>query len=90
MKLGSLGFSDVQELKAGDIIFECEYGNNICVRVLEAPTVTEEGERKQASWIAEVVGDKNGHFEAGSTINYLVTEGYMHYGPKLYYHKQYA
>lgn len=84
-----LGFEEVVELKVGDIIYECEAGTNIGVRVLEVPTITEEGSR-QARWTAEVVSDSGGSWKAGETIDYLCTERYMHYGPKLYRHKEYS
>lgn len=78
---------EVKDLKVGDIIYECEYGTNIEVRVLSTPGRSQATEhldyRTQWSWKAE-------NTQTGEVIDYLLTEGLSHYGPRLYRQPQYA
>lgn len=69
--------------KVGDIFYECQYGANLEARVTEAPTLkTLEDGRRQWSWTAE-------NTQNGEKIEYLVTEGLEHYGPRIYEEPQY-
>ncbi|UDF29319.1 UNVERIFIED_ORG: hypothetical protein LHK14_17670 [Roseateles sp. XES5] len=76
--------NEIEHLAVGDIIYECEMFMNAEVRVTEVPTctVTDEG-WKQWRWKAENTQD-------GSIVDYLLTEGLSHYGPRLYREPQYA
>lgn len=72
------------DIKVGDIFYECEAGMNIEAKVTVAPIVSNEFEgRKQWSWKAE-------NTQNGDTIDYLITEGLEHYGPRLYRQPQYC
>lgn len=82
----SISFDDLAELKVGDIIFECEGGLNIKTKVLTVPIASKQKdgeERRTLKWDAENTEDK-------TPISYFVTEGYMHYGPRLYMEPQYC
>lgn len=70
--------------KVGDIFYECQSGANIEARVIEAPKklVTGDGQT-QWSWAAE-------NTQNGERIDYLMTEGLPHYGPRLYREPQYC
>jgi hypothetical protein len=75
---------DIPSLKVGDVIYECEAGMNIEARVTEAPTETGYVDgRKQWQWKAV-------NTQCGEEINYLLTEGLSHYGPRLYRNPQYC
>ena len=76
--------NEIPDLKVGDVIYECEGGINIEVRVESVP-VEEEGHegRRFWCWTAENTQD-------GTTINYSLTEGLSCYGPRLYRSPQYA
>ncbi len=72
----------VKTLEVDDVIYECEYGTNIEVRIVTKPERSDTG---QWTWVGETkIGDSE-----VSTIDYLITEGYAHYGPKLYTEPQY-
>jgi hypothetical protein len=60
------------DLNVGDVFYEFAYGENLEMTVVEEVT----HENGQYRWIAE---DKN-----GERFNYLITDGYEHYGPKIY------
>jgi hypothetical protein len=64
-------------LNVGDVFYECEHGENLQMTVVE-PVSHENGQWK---WAA-----KN---ESGEQFNYLITDGYEHYGPKIYSEPQY-
>jgi hypothetical protein len=82
----SIRDSEVKDLKIGDVIYECEYGMNIEVRVVSVPVGSESsdalGKRQQWAWIGE-------NTQTGDRIEYLLTEGLSHYGPRLYRQPQY-
>lgn len=82
--MASIKDSEIPTLEVGDIIYECEarFGN-LEAKVTEKPTetVTEDG-KKQWRWAAENTQD-------GSKIDYLITEGLSHYGPRIYRQPQY-
>lgn len=69
----------VEDIEIGDIHYECEYGKNLQVMVLTEPVRNGKG---QWSWKSE-------DCKTEKEIEYLVTEGASHYGPKLYYKPQY-
>lgn len=80
----SIRDEEIMSLKVGDIIYECEAGMNLEARVTEAPVESEGHEgRKQWAWKAVNTQD-------GTPINYLLTGGLSHYGPRLYRQPQYA
>lgn len=69
-----------QDLKLGDKFYECEYGVNMEFEVVEAP-VSEQTEildttHLQWRW--------KGKRKDGEIVEFLLTEGYGHYGPKIY------
>lgn len=71
-------------LKIGDLFYECEGGMNIEAKVTEAVTEHEGFEgRKQWKWKA--VNTQN-----GEEIDYLLTDGLSHYGPRIYGQPQYC
>lgn len=83
--MSSFDFDELAKLKVGDIIFECEMGLNIKAKVLSVPVEGKsqgEPDRRTLKWDAENTEDK-------THIGYFVTEGYMHYGPRLYTEPQY-
>lgn len=70
--------------KVGDVFYECQSGANIEARVVEAPKMTRTDDGKtQWSWVAE-------NTQNGERIDYLLTEGMTHYGPRLYRSPQYV
>ena len=75
------------ELNVGDIFYECQSGTNIKAKVTTQPKskkVTLAGkECVQWEWTAlNVTTDVK--------INYCLTEGFEHYGPRLYNEPQYV
>ena len=84
--MSSIRDEELKDLKVGDVIYECEYGTNIEVRLTSAPTSAESsealGKRTQWRWTAE-------NTQTGEVIDYLLTEGLSHYGPRLYRQPQY-
>lgn len=79
----SIRDSEVPSLQIGDIFYECEAGMNIEARVLTVPKEVADEGRRHWEWQAE--NTKN-----GEVINYSLTEGLSHYGPRLYRDPQYA
>jgi hypothetical protein len=61
-----------EDLYIGSVFYECEYGMNLRM-VTETRPIFENGQWK---WTARDPDDE--------LTYYLVTEGYEHYGPKLY------
>lgn len=81
----SIRDSEIQNFKIGDVFYECEMGMNIEARVTSEPVATfSEGlDKRQWTWTAE-------NTQNGKQINYLLTEGMSHYGPRLYRMPQYC
>lgn len=83
-----LTFDEIRFLEAGDIFYECEYGLNIEAKVIKKPVAeyveifSNKPKKLQYKW--EAVNTKN-----GATIDYLMTESLVHYGPRLYKRPQY-
>lgn len=67
-----------KNLNVGDVFYESAYGIDLKMTVVE-PVTHENG---KWNWIAE---NKD-----GTRCNYLITDGYEHYGPKLYAEPQYG
>lgn len=67
-----------KDLNVGDVFYECEYGENLEMTVVEEVA----HENGQYRWVAE---NKN-----GERFNYLITDGYEHYGPKIYSEPMYV
>jgi len=70
-----------KNLKIGDEFYEFAYGFNmhlvVTSHVKENTVIIDGKERTQYSWFARNV-------DTDHEVEYLVTEGYAHYGPKLY------
>lgn len=75
----------VAQFKPGDVFYECEYGLNIEARVVSRPLEGWSNSLGRRQWRFTAVNVHN-----GVPIDYLVTEGYSHYGPRLYREPQYA
>lgn len=82
--MGCIRDSEIQNLKVGDVFYECEMGRNIEARVTEAP-VEGKGIEGRTTWSWKAVNTQN-----GKEIDYLITEGYSHYGPRLYTDPEYV
>lgn len=65
------------KLNIGDVFYECEAGMNLKMTVVEE-VIHESG---QWRWIAEDID--------GTRFDYLITDGYEHYGQKIYSEPQY-
>lgn len=61
-----------KDLNVGDVFYEFAFGKNLEMTVVEEVT----HEYGQYRWVTE---DKN-----GERFDYLITDGYEHYGPKIY------
>lgn len=82
--MASIRDDEIQNLAVGDIFYECEMFANIEAEVIEAPVSADGFEgRKQWRWKAR-------NTQNGEVIDYLLTEGLSHYGPRLYREPQYA
>lgn len=80
----SIRDADIPNLKVGQIIYECESGYNIEIRVTSVPVETVGYERRRA-WAWTGVNTQN-----DETIKFLLTEGLSHYGPRLYTDPEYC
>jgi len=80
--IARLSFKEVAELKVGDRFIETDRhlpGVMLECEVVEAPTLT----NSQLRWKGKLV-DKVGHgIPVGEVIDYLLTEGFTHYGPTI-------
>lgn len=69
-----------KNLKDGDVFYECEYGMSYQYKVVGDVQITmyedTNTERHQWQW--------KGVSPDGREVDFLVTEGFEHYGPKLY------
>ncbi len=74
----SLSIKELEKLEVDDTLFECQSGYNLMATILTAPV--REGDR--LTWTAES--------KDGAVINYLITDGNEHYGPRLYWEPQYC
>lgn len=79
----------VKDLKKGQIVYECERGENIELVVLEDPEYSEENEGWCCRvWNARAVTMDN--WGTGKIVDLFQREDMPHYGPKLYYTPQYG
>ncbi len=80
----SIQDEEISSLKPGDVVYECERGMNLEVRIETAPTESADSDgRRKWQWMAT-------NTQNGERIYYLLTEGLSHYGPRLYREPQYA
>lgn len=82
--MSSIPDSEIKNLAVGEVFYECEMFMNVEARVTEAPTPAGEMEGRQ-QWRWKAVNTQN-----GKEIDYLLTEGFSHYGPRLYRKPQYV
>jgi hypothetical protein len=75
------------DLNVADIFYECQSGFNIKCKALTRPEWLEEETlgkiNRHWTWLAENVF-------SGEKISYGLTEGFEHYGPRLYWQPQYG
>jgi hypothetical protein len=64
----------IENIKIGDIHYEFEYNCGIKCAVIASPIRSDDG---QWRW-------KSKNVKTGQEIDYLVTDGFEHYGPNLY------
>ena len=76
-----LTIEEIKALEVGDIIYECDMGYNAEVEILSVPTTGLDS--NAYDWEGK-------NTQSGRIINFRVTEGFGHYGPKLYREPQYA
>ena len=74
------GNVEVQNIKVGDIHYE--YEGSVYAKV-EVITLPESDGRGGWRWMAN-------NMKTGEEVHYFVTEGWGHYGPKLYDHEAYT
>lgn len=71
-----------KQLEVGSVFYESEYGIELTLETTTKPIRTEDGQWK---WSAIVIDSHpEGEYPVDdSEIDYLITEGYAHYGPKI-------
>lgn len=75
---------EIKDFKIGEKFYECQSGYNMEFIVLSIPVEQEGYEgRKQWSWKAK-------NTQSGKEIDFLLTEGLSHYGPRLYRQPEYC
>ncbi len=84
MKYTTKGGIVLEDIKIGDIHYEFEYGFGIKCEVITQPERIENGGDVQWKWKSRNVNNPE------KEINYLVTEGFSHYGPNLYDYEAYT
>lgn len=77
--------AEIQHLKPGDVFYECESGLNIEARVVSSPVKGWSASLERNQWRFTAI-----NVHTGAPIDYLLTEGFSHYGPRLYREPQYA
>jgi hypothetical protein len=75
----SLSFDEVAALEVGSVVYECQYGLNVEVKVMTKPVIDETGEAKQVRF----EGACSHNSDHGPT-KFLLTKGFESYGPSLY------
>lgn len=75
-----------ETLDVGDEFYEEDYGQRIRLQVTEGTTIKmmESEGRRQFVWKAIEILDLSDVEYTGREIEYLITEGYEHYGPNVY------
>lgn len=66
-------------MKNGDVFYECEYGRNYEFIVVTEPKC----DNNKWTWTAK-------NTKTDQIVEYLITEGYEHYGPRIYSQPQYV
>lgn len=69
-----------KRLAVGDVFYECEYGVQATIKVTEKPYRTDEGQWK---WKGEIIETTDNNIMMLGECDYLITEGYEHYGPRI-------
>lgn len=80
----SIADGEVPDFEVGYVFYECESGMNLEAKVTSKP-VEVEGLDGKRSWEWTAQNTQN-----GSSIDYKLTEGFSHYGPRLYTKPQYV
>lgn len=79
----SLSFDQIKTLKVGDSFYDCGYGKSINFIVTESPIIGNGVDgHATLSW--------KGINAEGVIIDFLITQGLEHYGPKIYGFDPYA
>lgn len=75
----SLSFKEIADLEVGDVLVESSQYGDIYFKVASEPVVEYVSglDRSQVSFDGVSL-------KSGDTINYLLTEGLEHYGPRIY------
>lgn len=82
--MSSIPFEKVAKFKVDDIFYECQYGMNMEFRVLTVPEQSEGyNGRACLSWTAV-------NTKTNVTIDFGLTKGLEHYGPRLYDEAEYV
>lgn len=83
--MASYSFAQLCALKAGDEFYECESGMNLHARVVSLPLVGHSTSLNKAQVRFSAVNMKSGR-----VLDYLATEGLLHYGPRIYTEPEYV
>ena len=83
---GSLGFNDLANFEIGDAFYEQDFGIIGKSVVISKPVVSMNDDMKQVRFSAKVNDfDKTSEtWGEERVVEYLATDGYMHYGGKFY------
>lgn len=83
-KTKTKGDVDPENLNIGDVLYEYEY--NVCIKsIVETKpvrSINEDG-KEVWEWTSHLASNPK------SKINYLITEGFSHYGPNVYSYEAY-
>ncbi len=71
-------YNIAKQLKKGDYFIEEDYGTRILCKVTS--DIVEEND--QVKWTAKVV-ESDENYNLSKKVDYLITRGYEHYGPKI-------
>jgi hypothetical protein len=75
----------ISELKKGDVVWECDYGQNMRLEIQSNPQhITKLHGNPAIGWHATATTDK------GELIDLFASDEASHYGPKLYRESMYA
>jgi hypothetical protein len=81
--LASYLFDEIANMHVGEVFYECQSGVNIVAMCITRPVVTSEADRRVVQFQAR-------NLVSHDEIGYMVTEGLMHYGPRLYTRPEYV
>lgn len=82
--MGLYTFDDVANIVVGQVFYECESGRNIVAMCLTKAEIVAADDGKRSARF------KGLNLMSHEEINYMVTEGLMHYGPRLYTNPEYV